>query len=66
MEECMAKITISVEVEDEQADWLTENSVEYGLSDQSKALRVLLDYAIQDVDAELIFSDDNSRCRFCG
>ena len=64
----MAKITISVEVEDEdeQADWLTENSVEYGLSDQSKALRVLLDYAIQDVDAELIFSDDNSRCRFCG
>jgi hypothetical protein len=66
MEECMAKISISVEVEDEQADWLTENSVEYGLSDQSKALRVLLDYAIQDVDAELIFSDDNSRCRFCG
>ena len=62
----MAKITISVEVEDEQPDWLTENSVEYGLSDQSKALRVLLDYAIQDVDAELIFSDDNSRCRFCG
>ena len=55
----MAKISISV-------DWLTENSVEYGLSDQSKALRVLLDYAIQDVDAELIFSDDNSRCRFCG
>ena len=62
----MAKISISVEVEDEQADWLTENSVEYGLSDQSKALRVLLDYAIQDVDAELIFSDDNSRCRLCG
>ena len=62
----MAKISISVEVEDEQADWLTENSVEYGLSDQSKALRVLLDYAIQDADAELIFSDDNSRCRFCG
>ena len=62
----MAKITISVEVEDEQADWLTENSVEYGLSDQSKALRVLLDYAIQDVEAKLIFSDDNSRCRFCG
>ena len=62
----MAKISISVEVEDEQADWLTENSVEYGPSDQSKALRVLLDYAIQDVDAELIFSDDNSRCRFCG
>ena len=62
----MAKISIRVEVEDEQADWLTENSVEYGLSDQSKALRVLLDYAIQDVDAELIFSDDNSRCRFCG
>ena len=62
----MAKISINVEVEDEQADWLTENSVEYGLSDQSKALRVLLAYAIQDVDAELIFSDDNSRCRFCG
>ena len=62
----MAKVSISIEVEDEQADWLTENAVEYGLTDQSKALRVLLDYAIQDVESDLIFSDDNSRCRFCG
>ena len=62
----MAKVSISIEVEDEQADWLTENAVEYGLADQSKALRVLLDYAIQDVESDLIFSDDNSRCRLCG
>ena len=62
----MAKVSISIEVEAEQADWLTENAVEYGLTDQSKALRVLLDYAIQDVELDLIFSDSNSRCRFCG
>ena len=61
----MAKISINVEIEDEQANWLTENAVEYGLSDQSKALRVLLDYAIHDVEPTLIFDDSNSRCRFC-
>ena len=35
---------------------------EYDMADESKALRVLLDYAVQDVSKDLIFSDENMRC----
>ncbi len=60
------KVTHSFEIESEQNDWLDEIAEEYSLEDSSKALRVLLDYAIQDGDNELIFAPENMRCRFCG
>ncbi len=60
------KITQTLEIERGQLDWLGEVAGEYGLADESKALRVLLDFAIQDGDNELIFSPQNARCRFCG
>ena len=67
-EETMAsdKVTHPFEIESEQNDWLDEIAEEYSLQDSSKALRVLLDYAIQDGDADLIFAPENMRCRFCG
>jgi hypothetical protein len=60
------KVTNPFEIESEQNDWLDEVAEEYSLQDSSKALRVLLDYAIQDGDKDLIFATENMRCRFCG
>ena len=58
-------IQISVEVEGDQAAYLKKMAEEYGLADESKALRVLLDYAIADGDKELIYDMRNMRCRHC-
>ena len=60
------KVAQTFEIEQGQSDWLGEIAKEYGLMDEAKAMRVLLDFAIQDGDKELIFSGSNARCRFCG
>jgi hypothetical protein len=58
-------IQISVEVEEDQAAYLKTMAEEYGLADESKALRLLLDFAIVDGDKALIFDMHNMRCRHC-
>jgi hypothetical protein len=60
------KITHTFDLRNDQLDWLDQIVEEYGLPDEEKALRILLDYAIQDGDKDLIFSDENMRCRYCG
>ena len=60
------KVTHEFEIESEHREWLDEVAEEYDFQDESKALRVLLDYAIQDADKEMVFSDENMRCRYCG
>ena len=60
------KIEITIEIEDDQADWITDNMGEYDLADESKAFRILLDYAMDEVDADTVFSSENIRCRHCG
>jgi hypothetical protein len=60
------KVTHEFEIESEHREWLEEVAEEYDFQDESKALRVLLDYAIQDADKEMVFSDENMRCRYCG
>lgn len=62
----MNKTDQTFEIEQEQLDWLGEIAENYGLTDEAKALRVLLDFAIQDGDSDLIFAAENMRCRFCG
>ena len=62
----MNKVAQTFEIEQEQVEWLGQVAEEYGLADQAKAMRVLLDFAIQDGDKDLIFSGENARCRFCG
>ena len=42
------EVNHTFEIESEQRDWLGEIAEEYGFADEDKALRVLLDYAIQD------------------
>ena len=60
------KIEITIEIEDDQADWITDNMGAYDLADESKAFRILLDYAMDEVDADTVFSSENIRCRHCG
>ena len=60
------KIEITIEIEDDQAAWITDNMGEYDLADESKAFRILLDYAMDEVDVDTVFSSENIRCRHCG
>ena len=60
------KIEITIEIEADQADWISDNMGEYDLADESKAFRILLNYAMDEVDADTLFSPDNIRCRHCG
>ena len=59
------KSEVSVELESDHLVWLNQVVMDYGFPDESKAMRVLLDYAIQDVESDLIFSPENMRCRHC-
>ncbi len=59
------KVEINLELENVHLDWITEMVSEFGFEDDSKVLRVLIDYAIQDVDADEIFSPENMRCLHC-
>lgn len=56
------KTELTIELEQEQIDWLAENVVDFGLPDESKAARVLFAFAMSEIDAEEIFSSDNSKC----
>lgn len=53
----------SYELNDDQHEWLEKMAEEHGLPDASKTLRILIDYAIQDGDADEIFTQ--IRCRHC-
>jgi hypothetical protein len=59
------KIELKLSLESDQLDWLSGIIQDYDLPDESKAIRILLDYAIQDADKNEIFSADNMRCRHC-
>jgi len=56
------KTELTIELEQEQIDWLAENVVDFGLPDESKAARVLFAFAMSEIDSEEIFSSDNSKC----
>ncbi len=59
------KENISVEIEVDQLDWLANIVEKFELPDESKALRILLDYAIEEAEEEEIFDLENMRCRHC-
>ncbi len=60
------KVTATLELERDHLEWLKTIVDHYGFADESKAARVLFDYASQDADNELIFAAENARCRHCG
>jgi hypothetical protein len=59
------KVSLDVTLESDQHEWLSQMASKYGLFDESKALRVLLDFAMQDANEQDIFSSENIRCRHC-
>lgn len=59
-----AKNKVTYEIQEDQQEWLDDMATQYNLPDASKALRVLLDFAMEDGDNEHIF--DTIRCRHCG
>ena len=59
------KIEFDIKIENEQLEWVESKVAEFALDDSSKAIRILLDYAILECNAEDIFSSENMRCRHC-
>ena len=60
------KVTTTLELERDHLEWLNTIVDHYDFADESKAVRVLFDYAIHAVDDEIIFDAENSRCQHCG
>jgi len=59
------KVDITITVEEDHLEWIQGIAEQYDFLDESKTIRVLFDYAIEDGDQEEIFSEDNMRCRHC-
>ena len=57
------KTSVEMVIETEQKEWLETIANEYSMKDISKAVRVLLDYAIEADSYNEIFN--SIRCRFC-
>ena len=51
------------EINEDQRDWLEDMARRHDLPSASKALRVLIDFAIQDCESKEIFEE--VRCRHC-
>lgn len=58
------KIIEKLEIEADQLEWLNQMAKSYSLPDASKALRVVLDHAMEDADEDQVFM--SIRCRRCG
>ena len=58
--------TVPVKLRDYHLEFLKDMMAKYKIPDQDKALRVLLDYAVQDADLDLVFDKKNMRCIACG
>ena len=59
------KIELTLNLESDHLDLISEIIQDYDLPDESKVIRILLDYAIEAADKDEIFSADNMRCRRC-
>ena len=57
------KTNIDAVIQTEQKEWLETMASKHSLSDASKALRVLIDYAIEEGSEDEIFA--YTRCRYC-
>jgi hypothetical protein len=60
------KTEFSFEIRDYQLSFLKDMVAQFGLPDEAKALRVLLDYAVADADLDQVFAKKRMRCIACG
>lgn len=58
------KVEKSFPLNEDHVEWLQRMAEEYGLMDEGKALRVVLDYVMHEADPEAVFSE--IRCHHCG
>ncbi|MFL2762142.1 MAG: hypothetical protein ACJ0A3_04290 [Dehalococcoidia bacterium] len=59
------KVSVSAEIEEDHLEWLENVTVKFDLPDTDKALRIILDFAMQDNDQNEIFAAENMRCLHC-
>tara|TARA_R110000824_G_scaffold318073_1_gene505228 strand:+ start:52630 stop:52836 length:207 start_codon:yes stop_codon:yes gene_type:complete len=57
------KRSCQVELNQSHVDWLKEMMELYGLFDEDKALRIVLEYVMDEADHETIFTE--VRCNHC-
>jgi len=57
------KVSVSFEIQPDAQAFLEEMAGKYDMPDRNKALRALIDYAMQDGDADEIFGE--IRCLRC-
>lgn len=57
------KTPVSLELNTDHVQWLQQMQQTYGLFDDAKALRVVLDYVIEEADPATIFGE--VRCNHC-
>jgi hypothetical protein len=54
----------SFELNDDHVEWLKKMTEKFSLDDEGKALRIVLDYAMEEADQEAVF--EVIRCNHCG
>lgn len=57
------KSTEEFEIYEDQFDWLEDMSTKYDLPDKDKALRIVLDYVMNEADEKPLFT--KVRCNHC-
>ncbi len=57
------KIDRTFELNEDHVEWLQRMASKFDLPDEHKALRCVLDHAMTDADADVIFGD--IRCNHC-
>ena len=58
------KEAYTYELNHDHAEWLKEMAEKYMLEDENKALRIVLDYVMQEADHDEVFEE--MRCHHCG
>lgn len=58
------KIERAFTVQPGHVKWLEEMAARYEIEDVSKAMRIVLEYAMREGDEETIFEE--VRCHYCG
>ncbi len=53
-----------VELNEDHVNWLQDMVEKYGLFDEGKALRIVLDYVMEEADQTSVFEE--IRCNHCG
>ena len=57
------KTNYSVDLNDDQINWLKKMTDKYSIDDEGKALRIILDFVQDEADLDTVF--EQIRCNHC-